>query len=499
MELSRYPRHRMRSFRAGNPSQANASSRSSLVDRATSRVIDLNAAKLNLDKALSDMLSPQERGFEQAAIGALALKLLNDESSEGTVTAENNVITVQENFEPSPEQSAVPIQLPIQAVGENSSVPSIQQVDPVTPELPVEKASQAPGALDFLADAICTVAANPVLQESESEKTKPSEEDYLQGLLALDATISGLANSLRSAQAPARSHASEVRAKQPVGATTNAPQRHSHAELSRSRVYIVKRRARSVKRPPRVGLKPPTTQPLSNGRRVEMYEHGASVVKDALGRVVEVRSHIGHQLFLNYTPQGNLQSFCRLDAYGNLHSVAEQDKHGLVVRGPNGEVQAAGEYMSAGPAGCLTIHRFDGQFWSIDLVLGTYTERRLIRDRANRTHCLTAIFAYDGFRMMTRFQTLPAEGTEGVQSSSTEAGERDSQWRPINAKAVLRFYGRDGSMIEFDSDENLEALKPKRIAVLKGRNIGRHGQAKGQARTAWDAIERYLGFDANRV
>jgi hypothetical protein len=331
-------------------------------------------------------------------------------------------------------------------------------------------------SLESLANQICNQAENTIAEPPESvtnDSWLKERAAYLDRLYKNEAATFGGSHNF-APQTPVRSN---------------------HPESTRSKVYVVKRRPRMARRIPRTGLRPYTTQMIGDGRRIELYESGAGVVKDAIGRVIEVRSQEGYQLFLTYSASGNLQSFCLLDACGNLHAVAEQDQHGAIVRGPNGRIQAAGEYMSAGPNGCLTVHRFDGQFWSIDIVLGRYTERRLIRDRNDQVHCLTAIFADDGFRMMTRFQSIPSGSSDGSNDDS-EALESNIISLSGNTKAVLRFYGRDGSMLEFDSDENLEALQPKKFNPPSARHAAAGWHRDKQARTAWDAVEHYLGFDA---
>ncbi len=226
----------------------------------------------------------------------------------------------------------------------------------------------------------------------------------------------------------------------------------------------------------------PSTKSCPSGHRLESYENGASVTKDELGRVVEVSSNGNQQVFITYSPSGFLKIFFLLDAFGNVLLVGEHDEQGVVVKDPQGQIQAAGEYMSAGPNGCLTVHQLDGQFWTIDLVLNTFSERRFMVDRKKRAHCLTAIFSDDGFRMMTRFQALP--------SNAHVDRENSLNWLGSQSRVTLRFYGRDGSLLEFDSDENLASAKPSLVlpatkqALPGPRNNG----------TAWDAVARYLNF-----
>jgi hypothetical protein len=256
-------------------------------------------------------------------------------------------------------------------------------------------------------------------------------------------------------------------------------------ELARNRMHLLRRKTNRNRIWQRPLSKPPDTQSCGEGHRVESYENGARVMKDELGRVVEVSSH-SNQMFITYSKTGFLSAFCLLDAFGNVLLVGEHDADTVIVKGAKGQIQAVGEYMSVGPNGCLTVHRLDGQFWSVDLVLNTFTERRFMADRNKRMHCLTAIFSDDGFRMMTRFQALPSDGPG-------DAEHLNFQGNP--AQVTLRFYGRDGSMIEFDSDENLESVKPSLVQPAAKQRL--HG--KRNNRTAWDAVERYLEFASYRT
>jgi hypothetical protein len=258
-------------------------------------------------------------------------------------------------------------------------------------------------------------------------------------------------------------------------------------DLARSRMHMLKRRTSRNRFWQRPLTKPPYTQSFKEGHRVDSYENGARVTKDELGRVVEVSSHTNQQMFITYSKAGFLSAFCLLDAFGNVLLVGEHNDSGVVVKGSKVQIQAVGEYMSVGPNGCLTVHRLDGQFWSIDLVLSTFTERRFMVDSYKRAHCLTAIFSDDGFRMMTRFQALSSDATNDVEHAFSHQSS--------SAQVTLRFYGRDGSMIEFDSDENLESVKPSLVQPAAKQRL--HG--KRNNRNAWDAVERYLEFASYRT
>ncbi|HEY9783758.1 MAG TPA: hypothetical protein V6D17_00050 [Candidatus Obscuribacterales bacterium] len=216
---------------------------------------------------------------------------------------------------------------------------------------------------------------------------------------------------------------------------------------------------------------------LPGGRRRERFDTGAEIVKDSLGRVVEVRSPLGPVLRARYDDNGHLLFFVRTDGGGNLQSYGESDKHGVVVRDPEGRVRAAGESMAIDRVGRLSLVRRDGQFWSIDLARGLHVERRQLVDDDGNWHALTAVFGFDGFRMATRFQDM-SEPSD--MERSTVTSER------------IRLYGRDGSAIEFESEDDIEALRPSHVWPPGSRPVDKLYRGKWQAGTAWQAVKEYM-------
>lgn len=226
----------------------------------------------------------------------------------------------------------------------------------------------------------------------------------------------------------------------------------------------------------------PSLIPLDNGNRKEVYASGAAIVKDAVGRVCEVSAANGASLTFTYDPEGHLNGFVRSNVSGKVHSTGGRDKHGVVVRDPDGRVRAQGESMSVDPRGCLSIRRFDGQFWCLDLVRGIHLERRILQDLDGQWNSLTALLTSDGFRMVTRFQKL---------ADTTESYRRYGDWLSSQT-SKFRFYGRDGSVIQFDSDEDLQSLRPARIWAPGSRPIDEEWQGIRQAGTAWDSVHQYV-------
>lgn len=224
-----------------------------------------------------------------------------------------------------------------------------------------------------------------------------------------------------------------------------------------------------------------------DGGRCECFAAGSKIVKDVLGRVVEVHSQFGDCLYFRYGVLGNLEHFERTDAHGRRHSEGRKDKHGVVVRDYEGRVRAAGETMAVDPSGCFYVHAIDGQYVSLDLVNGTHTERRRLRDSlSGTTIVITSLFTHDGFRMATAFSgTIPP--TTGASTS-----ELDYFPSRFSQDLRFRFYGRDGTLIEFASEEDLRRLQPVRVSAPATRKVARSWQRKRQAGTAWDSVHEYL-------
>ncbi|MBI1269157.1 hypothetical protein GC174_01860 [bacterium] len=224
----------------------------------------------------------------------------------------------------------------------------------------------------------------------------------------------------------------------------------------------------------------PCLLPLSKGKRKEIYPNGAVVVKDSLGKVLAVRSGDKVSITFTYDNSGNLIAFSRYNADGSLHTYGERDHHGVLVRDPCGRVRAQGESMTCDPRGCLTIRKMDGQFWCVDLVRSIHIERRILEDLDGNWSSLTALLTYDGFRMATRFQEL------------NDSYRRYGDWLAQSNASTFRFYGRDGSMIQFDSDEELQSLRPSSIKPPGSKQVDEELRGRRKARTAWDSVHEYV-------
>lgn len=223
---------------------------------------------------------------------------------------------------------------------------------------------------------------------------------------------------------------------------------------------------------------------LPNGMRKEESGDGSFILKDAVGRVTEARSHDGVIMSFSYDNRGHLKSFVRSDVTGKIHTTGVKDKHGVIVRDEHGSLRAQGDSMTVDTNGCVSIRKFDGQFWSLDVQRGIHIERRILEDGNGNWNCLTALLTCDGFRMVTRFQKL--------QENKRESYRKYGDWLGSTECSKFRFYGRDGSMIEFENDEDLEALRPSRIWSAGTRSVEREWVGRRQAGTAWDAVHRYV-------
>jgi hypothetical protein len=229
---------------------------------------------------------------------------------------------------------------------------------------------------------------------------------------------------------------------------------------------------------------------LPLGRRIESHENGAILEKDELGRVTQIRAQSGEIISVYYGRDGAPEGFVRTDARGVLHSVAECDAQGVVLRDENGRVRAAGDSLSIDPLGRISICRSDGQYWSIDLARQMLSEKRRLADPTGQWTALTAVFAADGFRMMTLFQKLtPAPGKSTVRSQD----DANRIWsRAAVENGHFRFYGRDGSTIEFTSEEALASLVPAHVSSPGVRPIEPRWRARHQAGTAWQSVHEYV-------
>ncbi len=209
---------------------------------------------------------------------------------------------------------------------------------------------------------------------------------------------------------------------------------------------------------------------LPDGRRQEKFDNGSTLYKDELGRVVEVYSSFGESLFFRYTHTGELSSFIRTSESGEIHSTGEKNKKQVTVRDAQGRVKAIGEYMSVDSLGRFYLHAYDRQYFCLDLVAGIHCERRRILTSENQVNYVTCAFAIDGFKMATVYSRVLNSGHSQVN---------------------YRFFGRDGSLIEFVSDDEFKDLKPSKSMPPCSKQVHRGWRRSRQAHTAWESVREY--------
>ncbi|MBP7863585.1 hypothetical protein KA183_18000 [bacterium] len=218
--------------------------------------------------------------------------------------------------------------------------------------------------------------------------------------------------------------------------------------------------------------------------RYEDTSQGARIIKDALGRVLYVKSPRDVALSYTYDHAGRLVYWMKTDGAGHVHSIGEcvydnllDNKDRIVtVRDGMGRIISQGHSASVAPDGTLTVRRLDGQYWSIDIIRELAIERRAIERSDVNWNFVTALMADDGFRLSSKFQALHTNDT-----------------------TKFRFYGRDGSVVQFDSEDALLAKRPNNAYPAGSRDI--HEQflySEGKkARTAWDAVYEYFPLFAS--
>ncbi|MBX9572809.1 MAG: hypothetical protein K2X77_28185 [Candidatus Obscuribacterales bacterium] len=215
---------------------------------------------------------------------------------------------------------------------------------------------------------------------------------------------------------------------------------------------------------------------LSGGKRVETFDNGSRICKDALGRVTEIFSSFGDSFYFNYGEGGELFSFTRTNKAGKVHSKGQRGSNSVTIRDAEGRVKAIGECMSVDPWGCFYVHSKDGQYFCLDLVGGIHSERRRLVNAEGKVEYITSAFAHDGFRMATLYA-----------SASVKAISR----RPLRS-ITYRFYGRDGTAVEFVSEDHLRESRPSRSLPPGSFPVNSTWIHARQAHTAWESVKEYL-------
>jgi hypothetical protein len=283
--------------------------------------------------------------------------------------------------------------------------------------------------------------------------------------------------------------ASGTKGSWPISGTASASQQalapRRHSQLQRPEVALWQEDAPSSPLEGQAVASPEIDAALMK-RQVQVYPYGARIKKNKLGQIVEISSPLGQQIAFEHSPQGVLKSFTRLFSSSKVHSVGALEQDRVVVKDGEGEVILVGESMTVSPSGCLIIRGSKEEFSCVDLMRGMYTERRYIRRRSGVLVSLTAVFAFDGFRMVTAFQSIPDESDQSNKSSQYSQAVPENCWR---------FYGRDGSMIEFDSYEKFKLRQPSYTRSAETKAITSTFQGRAQGHTAWDSVSANTSAD----
>lgn len=216
---------------------------------------------------------------------------------------------------------------------------------------------------------------------------------------------------------------------------------------------------------------------LSGGARLETFHSGSVITKDALGRVIELESQFGECLYFSYDAFGELISLTRTELDGSLHSTARKERQSVIVRDAAGRVKAIGEFMSVDPWGRFYLHTRDDQYFCLDLVAGVHCERRRLVKPDGKIDYISAAFTHDGFRMATVYAKTRKTGSKQRQIS-------------------YRFYGRDGSVVHFRSEEEFKDLNPARSMPPGSFSVHNSWLRARQAQTAWESVKEYLSLVA---
>ena len=216
---------------------------------------------------------------------------------------------------------------------------------------------------------------------------------------------------------------------------------------------------------------------LSCGKRIETFDNGSVICKDELGRVTEIFSCYGDSLYFAYGECGELFSFKRTNKSGQIHSTGQKGRNSVTVRDDEGRVKAIGQCMSVDPWGCFYLHSKDGQYFCLDLVGGIHSERRRLFNADGNVEYITSAFAHDGFRMATLYAS--ANHAKALAES-------------VFRSATYRFYGRDGTAVEFVSDDHLRESRPSRTSPPGSFPVNAKWIHARQAHTAWESVKEYL-------
>ncbi|PWU03520.1 MAG: hypothetical protein C5B53_00385 [Candidatus Melainabacteria bacterium] len=213
-------------------------------------------------------------------------------------------------------------------------------------------------------------------------------------------------------------------------------------------------------------------EPWSSERQLQVLERGAYIRRNSLEQIIEVCSSKGEKIGFGYSPDGSLRIFTRFSSSAEVQALGVWEADQVIVKDSSGSVILVGESMEISETGSLTIHQSERHVYRIDLIHELYTEKQEVEGRDGQLYCLKAIFALDGFRMSTCFESRP-----------------ENRYDLEQAQLLFRFYGRDGSFLEFDSEERLRTLEPLQSADQGTRTVKPNFIACLDGTTAWDSVK----------
>ena len=210
--------------------------------------------------------------------------------------------------------------------------------------------------------------------------------------------------------------------------------------------------------------------PWGSESQLQVFDRGAYIRRNSLRQIIEVCSQNGEKIGFGYSPEGSLRIFTRFSSTGEVQAIGVKDLDQVIVKDGGGNLLFVGESMEIAENGRLTVWQSDRRFFGIDLIHALYTEGLDIEGKSGTPFSLKAIFALDGFRMSTCFQSA------------------QDRVEPGRGPLLMRFYGRDGSLLAFESSEKLQSLEPSQAAPEGTRAVNSNFAHHVGEKTAWDSV-----------
>lgn len=94
--------------------------------------------------------------------------------------------------------------------------------------------------------------------------------------------------------------------------------------------------------------------------------------------------------------------------------------------------------------------------------------------------------------MTTRFRRVHASESQNFDPTPRPESSHHFDFSSTEDSGSYRFYGRDGSIIDFDSDSELQQLKPSTVLPPGSKPVPQAHSGKRQAGTAWESLREYV-------